>query len=221
MERLFRSIHWKYLLPAAAIMLLGAGGCLLSWRMGDGFCFEDPKWSADTWISFAQAAVALFSLAIICWGGYVAVKQLKISAQAAKFAAFCTMNEILNSDPARECRKRIYSLFDDKACELAVPFDKWTEQNRKDVHDALTEIDRVGLMVKYGFLEYEFIEGWDCALYKVMRIAEPLRREEEAKYSFEDPEHPGKRDSHYYLGVRELKRLRRHRKLFDFESKDE
>lgn len=178
-------------------------------------------WKPETWIAFTGVVISLLSSLFVVWGVYVAVEQLKISAKSTKFSAFCRMNEVLRKEAARERRGRIYKLFDDATCQLKVPFEEWTQENRKDVHDALAEIDRVGQIIKYGFLDYDSMGGWDHAIYKTLRIAEPLRKEEEAKYSFEDPENPGKRKSHYYPGIQELIRLRKHRTLFDFEERCE
>lgn len=178
----------------------------------------------DTQISFIEIVLTVVSLLIVIWGGYTAVKQLQISAAASKetaqsnkLAAFQCMLGILQKEAARERRARIFALFDDENRRLREPdVDKWNAETRKDVHDTLAEFDQIGLMVKYGLLDYEFLEGWDYTIYKILHIARGLQEQEEKKYVHRIKTSSGTElQSHYYLGVAELRSRKTHE--FDFE----
>lgn len=178
----------------------------------------------DAQISFIEIVLTVVSLLIVIWGGYTAVKQLQISAAASKetaqsnkLAAFQCMIGILQKEAARERRARIFALFDDENRRLREPdVEKWSAETRKDVHDTLAEFDQIGLMVKYGLLDYEFLEGWDYTIYKILHIARGLQEQEEKKYVHRIKTSSGTElQSHYYLGVAELRSRKTHE--FDFE----
>lgn len=185
-----------------------------------------PWEPVDTQISFIEIVLTAVSLLIVIWGGYTAVKQLQISAAASretaqsnKLAAFQCMIGILQKETARERRARIFRLFDDQTLSLKEPdVEKWSAETRKDVHDTLADLDQIGLMVKYGLLDYEFLEGWDYTIYKILHIAKGLREKEEKRYvhRITAPDGTTEHQSYYYLGIAELLRLKRHK--FDFES---
>lgn len=180
--------------------------------------WSDPRhqWELNTQISFMEAIIALISLLIVFWGGYIAVRQLKISAEAnrtaaqtAKLSSFRHMVDILQKENARERRKRIYQLYDEEKHRLKIPREQWTDENCKDIHDALTDLDLIGLMVKYELLDEKFLEGWDYSIYNVLNIARPLKEEEETRYS-------SPMGSNYYLGVNEL--IKRKNIIFDCDN---
>lgn len=187
------------------------------------FWHTNEPLKVDSQISFMEVVIAIISLTVITWGGYIAVRQLQISAHANRMsvqtnqlAAFQCMIGILQNDAARQRRARIFRLFDDKACRLRKPLAAWSEQERRDVHDALADFDQIGLMVRNGLLNYTFLESWDYSTYKILHIARELIEEEERKYShhIRTPEGDVRR-SNYYLGLAEL--LDRKKLTFDFE----
>lgn len=176
----------------------------------------------DAQISFIEVIIGVLSLLIVIWGGYTAVKQLQIAAAASretaqsnKLAAFQCMIGILQKDIARERRARIYALFDDQTRRLKEPDpEKWSAEARRDVHDTLADFDQIGLMVRYGLLDYEFLEGWDYTIYKILHIARALQEAEEKKYAHRSPS-GAEPQSNYYLGLAELRSRKTHE--FDFE----
>lgn len=179
----------------------------------------------DTQISLIEIVLTVVSLLIVVWGGYTAVKQLQISAAASretaqsnKLTAFQCMLGILQKESARERRMRIYALFDDQNRRLREPdVEKWSAEARQDVHDALAELDQIGLMVKYGLLDYEFLEGWDYTIYKILHIAREQQQYEEKKYVHRIRTSSGTEcQSNYYLGIAELRRRKSHE--FDFDD---
>lgn len=188
---------------------------------------NEPWQEVGNQISFWELILALVSLTLVGWGGYIAVKQLRISAEASritaqtnKLAAFRCMIDILQSEPARQRRGRIFALFDDERRRLRKPLAEWSDGERRDVHDALADFDQIGLMVRNGLLDYEFLEGWDYSTYKILHIAQELRKEEERKYTHRVETPSGlETRSNYYLGIAEL--LRRKRLKFDFEIPDD
>lgn len=228
MKNFFRKFQWKHLLTFGFVLF---GFCCYA-SSNDvvttvccATCACDG-WSPATCISLAQAIISLFSLLVISIGGYATFRQLRLSAEAncmTKLTSFRYMTDILQEKESRERRKRIYELFDDEGQKLKVSFEQWTDQHKKDVHDALSDLDQIGKMIKYNMLDYEFLEGWEYAIYKILRIAEPLKEEEEKAYSGLNPK-TNERISHYRNGIEELLKRRREDKnkiLFNFEEKCE
>ena len=209
------------LVPAT---ILSFGGCLAFVLLFHFWHCNRPLQLYTDQISFIEIVLTVVSLLLIIWGGYTAVKQLQISATASretaqsnKLASFQCMLGILQKESARERRGRIFRMFDDQTRRLREPdAEKWSAENRKDVHDTLAEFDQIGLMVKYGLLDYEFLEGWDYTIYKILHIARALQEKEEQKYVHRISTDSGTEfKSSYYLGVAELRRLKKHE--FDFE----
>lgn len=185
----------------------------------------EEMWGLSTHLTYMEVVIALFSALVVVWGGYLAIKQLKetadankITANTNKLAAFKMMIDILQDEKMRSERMLIYPLLQKGKVKL---MKDWNKKERVAAHNVLTCLDQVGLMVKYGLLDYSFLEGWYYSTYKLLYILKELKEKEEKEFS-----HKLKCidnvdcKSDYYLGVAELLRLRNKNVEYDFENDD-
>ena len=72
-------------------------------------------------------------------------------------------------------------------------------------------------MVKYGLLDYEFLEGWTYSIYKCIYILKDYKDSEEFRYYYKIKGTDEKR-SNYYLGINELINRRNTNIVYDYEE---
>lgn len=186
----------------------------------------ETQWDLDDRLSFIEVSIGITSAIMVICGGYLALKQMneavqtnKLTAQTNKLSAYSKMIEILQKEKGRNDRKIIFNLFDEKTNYIK-PWKQWSDEEMKAAHDILTDIDQIGLMVKYGLLDYEFLEGWTYSIYKCLYILEEYKKFEEFQYYYRMPTtDKEKKLSNYFLGVNELKKLRNKDIVFDYEEK--
>lgn len=183
----------------------------------------ESDWVLSNRLTFIEVIIGITSAIIVIWGGYLAIKQIneavrtnKIAAQTNKLSAFSKMIEILQKEKGRKDRGTVFSLFDEKTNYIK-PRHTWTKEEEKAAHDTLADIDQIGLMVKYGLLDYEFLEGWTYSIYKCLYILNEYKKEEEYQYSYSIPGIEEK-ISNYFLGVNELLKLRDKNIIYDYEK---
>lgn len=186
----------------------------------------ESQWDLDDRLSFIEVSIGITSAIMVICGGYLALKQMneavqtnKLTAQTNKLSAYSKMIEILQKEEGRNNRKIIFNLFDEKTNYIR-PWKQWSDEEMKAAHDILADIDQIGLMVKYGLLDYEFLEGWTYSIYKCLYILEEYKKIEEFQYYYRMPTtDKEKKLSNYFLGVNELKKLRNKDIVFDYEEK--
>ncbi len=190
------------------------------------FCLENSPLAIDNKISLIETVIAFISVIIVFWGGYIAIQQLTVSAQANqessqnnKLSSFQFMIAILQEDKARQSRKKVFSIYNETTREI-LPMIQWTEEQKDAVHYALTKIDEVGLLVKYNLLDYKFLEGWYYTIYKILFIGKELKEKEEELYSHRVSDRIS-RESNYYLGIAELLKKKDTNIDYDFENKSD
>lgn len=186
----------------------------------------ENQWNLDDRLSFIEVTIGITSAMMVICGGYLALKQMnesvqtnKLAAQTNKLSAFSKMIEILQKEKGRNDRKIIFNLFDEKINYIR-PRNQWSDEEVKAAHDTLVDIDQIGLMVKYGLLDYEFLQGWTYPIYKCLYILEEYKNDEEFQYYYKIPTtDKEKKQSNYYLGVNELIKRRDKNIVFDYEEK--
>lgn len=185
--------------------------------------FEND-WVLSNQLTFMEVIIGITSAIVVIWGGYLALKQIneavrtnKIAAQTNKLSAFSKMIDILQKEEGRKNRKIVFRLFNEEMNDIK-PYAKWTESEIKAAHDTLADIDQIGLMVKYGLLDYEFLEGWTYSIYKCLYILKEYKDKEEYQYSYYIPGIE-KQLSNYFLGVNELLKLRDKNIIYDYEKR--
>lgn len=186
---------------------------------------KESEWNIVNRLSFMEVIIALVSSVLVIWGGYLALKQIKesvytnkIAAQTNKLSSFKMMIDLLQDEKAREMRRLVFGLFDDKTKTLK-DYGKWSEQEREAVHYTLTCLDQIGLMVKYDLLDYDFLEGWFYSIYKCIFISAPYKEDKEKEYGCRIIcDDNVVESSNYYLGIKELMDRKKENIVYDFET---
>lgn len=184
----------------------------------------EKVWKLNEQLTFIEVIIGITSAIVVIWGGYLALKQMreavntnKIATQSNKLSSFSNMIDILQEEKVRNDRKIVFSLFDDERNYIQ-PWESWSEEKKKAAQDTLVKIDQIGLMVKYGLLDYEFIEGWTYSIYKCIYILKDYKDSEEFRYYYKIKGTDKKR-SNYYLGINELINRRNTNIVYDYEEK--
>lgn len=184
----------------------------------------EKVWKLNEQLTFIEVIIGITSAIVVIWGGYLALKQMreavntnKIATQSNKLSSFSNMIDILQEEKVRNDRKIVFSLFDDERNYIR-PWKSWSEEEKKAAQDTLVKIDQIGLMVKYGLLDYEFIEGWTYSIYKCIYILKDYKDSEEFRYYYKIKGTDKKR-SNYYLGINELINRRNTNIVYDYEEK--
>lgn len=169
----------------------------------------EKVWKLSDQLTFMEVIIGITSAVVVIWGGYLALKQMreavntnKIATQSNKLSSFSNMIDILQEEKVRNDRKIVFSLFDDGRNYIR-PWTAWSKEEKKAAQDTLVKIDQIGLMVKYGLLDYEFLEGWTYSIYKCIYILKDYKDSEEFRYYYKIKGTDEKR-SNYYLGINEL-----------------
>ena len=180
-------------------------------------CFYkyEAAWEICKRLVYIEKIIAIISYVAVILGGYWAFKQIqeitktnKIAAQTNKLSAFSKMTDILQKETGRKKREVVYLLFESRK-----PLNQWTDAEKKAAHDTLVDIDQIGLMVKHGLLDYEFLEGWAYIIYKCIYILEDYCKEEPLRICYKMDEEVLYR----YFGIKELKKRRNKDIVYDYE----
>lgn len=184
----------------------------------------EQEWKLSEQLSFMEVVIGITSAIVVIWGGYLALKQMKesvntnkIATQSNKLTSFSKMIEILQAEKVRNDRKIVFGLFDDNK-NIIRPLRTWSSEEKSAAQDTLVIIDQIGLMVKYGLLDYEFLEGWTYTIYKCLYILKEYKDSTEFRYSYK-LRGSDEMKSNYYLGINELIRLRNKDIVYDYEEK--
>ena len=184
----------------------------------------EQEWKLSEQLSFMEAVIGITSAIVVIWGGYLALKQMKesvntnkIATQSNKLSSFSKMIEILQAEKVRNDRKIVFGLFDDNK-NIIRPLRTWSSEEKSAAQDTLVIIDQIGLMVKYGLLDYDFLEGWTYTIYKCLYILKEYKDSTEFRYSYK-LRGSDEIKSNYYLGINELIRLRNKDIVYDYEEK--
>ena len=150
----------------------------------------EKVWKLSDQLTFMEVIIGITSAVVVIWGGYLALKQMreavntnKIATQSNKLSSFSNMIDILQEEKVRNDRKIVFSLFDDGRNYIR-PWTAWSKEEKKAAQDTLVKIDQIGLMVKYGLLDYEFLEGWTYSIYKCIYILKDYKDSEEFRYYY-------------------------------------
>lgn len=173
----------------------------------------DQEWNLENILSFFEVIIALASLAVVTWGGYIAFKQIKESVQVNKISSFKMMVDILQNPKSREDRKIVYGLIEGNKIKS---MEMWSEEEKNAAQHVLADFDQVGLMVKYGLLDYDFIKGWLYPLYKSLYILEDYMSDKKKRYVY-FLKNDKKGISNYFLGLDWLLSLKDNNVKYDFE----
>jgi len=183
----------------------------------------EKVWKLSDQLTFMEVIIGITSAVVVIWGGYLALKQMreavntnKIATQSNKLSSFSNMIDILQEEKVRNDRKIVFSLFDDGRNYIR-PWTAWSKEEKKAAQDTLVKIDQIGLMVKYGLLDYEFLEGWTYSIYKCIYILKDYKDSEEFRYYYKIKGTDEKR-SNYYLGINELINRRNTNIVYDYEE---
>ena len=183
----------------------------------------DRVWKLSEQLTYMEVIIGVVSAIVVILGGYVALKQMKesvstnkIAAQSNKLSSFTNMMDILQEEKARKDRGVVFTLFDEKKNYIR-PWKSWSDEEKTAARDTLVKIDQIGLMVKYGLLDYEFLEGWTYSIYKCTYILKDFKDSEEFRYSYKI-EGDNELRSNYYLGINELIRRRDPKVIYDYEE---
>jgi heme/copper-type cytochrome/quinol oxidase subunit 4 len=183
---------------------------------------EEADWILDNKLTLMEVIIAFVSSVVVIWGGYLALKQIKesvhtnkLASQTNKLSGFKMMIDILQDPQSRKNRETVYKLMIGNQIK---PCSDWDNQQKDVAHKVLIDIDQIGLMIKYGLLDYDFIEGWSYAINKCLYILDEYKKEEEKKYYYYFMKNNKEKKSIYYLGINYLLELRDKNIIYDFED---
>ena len=179
------------------------------------FCSDFVKWQLNSKISMLEVFIGLLSVSFVICGGYIAIRQLKESAQSNKLSSFKFMIELLQSGKARKNRKIIFGLYNEET-KKTTPYEQWDSKQKNAAQDTIANFDLIGLMIRNQLLDPAFLEGWEYSIYKILYILGEFIKIQEASYSY-SRSRDGDLDSDYLLGIAMLRSLRNQNKIYNFE----
>lgn len=183
-------------------------------------------WKLSEQLTYMEVIIGIVSAIVVIWGGYLALKQIKeavntnkIAMQTNKLSSFSNMIEILQGEKGRNDRKIVYGLYDNERNRVK-QMSMWSSDEKQAAQDTLANLDQIGLMVKYGLLDYEFLEGWAYSIYKCLYVLKDYTKSKADHYCYRI-RGTEQTQSNYCLGVEELIKRKDINIIYDFEEKSQ